>query len=231
MRFVNPSTSEELHIDYTIELGQMLASAAPNECFHANTEVRARTIQGGSTQVKKQCLDCGVTVGNPLPKAQYPNASSFDEFLLKTRQDERDVFRWTVAQNYVAKQQQGELSFRREYEAYISSPAWKKLRSHVFKRCAEICEGCMENGATEVHHLSYRHFGAEFLFELAGLCHDCHSRFHQNSGVGDSDSRPCRGCRFQGDGVTCPLFEISEIDALADSQYCGPELSAFQALK
>ena len=231
MRFVNPDTNEELLIDFSFELADMLAEASLGDCFHSKTEIRARTVQGGSVQIKYQCLDCGSTVGNPLPKARYPSARVFDEALLKSKNSESERSRWEVARSYILRRESSNLDFQIKYKTYLLSPEWKKLRTLVFKRNAGICEGCMQSRATEVHHLTYRHFGAEFLFELVGLCHPCHARLHQHYDEDNSDTRPCRGCRFQGDGTTCPIFDVTEIIALAESQFCGPDRAGFQALK
>lgn len=64
------------------------------------------------------------------------------------------------------------------YKKYLNSAEWSERRTKVLKRCNEICEGCGENPATDVHHQTYDHVGYEFLFELLGLCRDCHARFH-----------------------------------------------------
>lgn len=67
---------------------------------------------------------------------------------------------------------------REAYLAYLESPQWSALRRKVWLRCHGICEGCGERPVADVHHLSYKHFGNEFLWELAGLCVPCHERLH-----------------------------------------------------
>ena len=61
---------------------------------------------------------------------------------------------------------------------YYQSLEWKKLRLIVLNRDKYICQGCLKNQATEVHHQSYAHFKEEFMFELISLCRHCHSRYH-----------------------------------------------------
>ena len=42
-----------------------------------------------------------------------------------------------------------------------------------------VCEACGEVRATEVHHLTYKHIGSEFLWELVAICRACHERYHK----------------------------------------------------
>lgn len=65
------------------------------------------------------------------------------------------------------------------YAAYLKTPAWRERRALVMKRAKNVCEGCGQAKATEVHHLTYAHIGKEFLFELVALCGACHDRWHK----------------------------------------------------
>lgn len=67
---------------------------------------------------------------------------------------------------------------RAQYEAYLRTPAWIDRRDRVMVRAEGWCEGCGLRPATEVHHLTYKHLFAEFLFELVALCEPCHRRVH-----------------------------------------------------
>jgi 5-methylcytosine-specific restriction endonuclease McrA len=67
---------------------------------------------------------------------------------------------------------QSEGNYRRKYRRKIR-------RSKVGSRDSRgVCEGCREQPASEVHHLTYEHVGEEFLWELEAVCDDCHSRVH-----------------------------------------------------
>jgi hypothetical protein len=65
------------------------------------------------------------------------------------------------------------------YNDYLNSDDWRAKRRLVMDRCGGLCEGCRNSTVTEIHHLTYEHVGAEFLYELVGLCGDCHLRAHQ----------------------------------------------------
>lgn len=79
-------------------------------------------------------------------------------------------------------------SQRSEYDAYLRSSDWRRRRGHVLRRCAGVCEGCGERPAVEVHHLTYRHFGAELLFELVALCRACHALVHRDANEDDLEA-------------------------------------------
>lgn len=64
------------------------------------------------------------------------------------------------------------------YAEYLKSTEWAARRDKVMARSGGVCEGCREQAATEVHHLTYEHVTQEFLFELVAICGDCHARFH-----------------------------------------------------
>ena len=65
-----------------------------------------------------------------------------------------------------------------DYDAYLKTDEWLKLRRQVLNRAGQNCEGCGVKLPTEVHHLTNDHVGNEFLFELVAVCQDCHQRLH-----------------------------------------------------
>jgi hypothetical protein len=64
------------------------------------------------------------------------------------------------------------------YNAYLATPGWAERRRLVIERCVGICEGCRLQRVTQVHHLTYENVCAEFLWELVGVCDECHERYH-----------------------------------------------------
>jgi 5-methylcytosine-specific restriction endonuclease McrA len=65
-----------------------------------------------------------------------------------------------------------------EYEEYLQSAEWAEIRDRVLERDDYICQGCLKEEATQVHHKTYDHVFEEFAFELIALCETCHARFH-----------------------------------------------------
>jgi 5-methylcytosine-specific restriction endonuclease McrA len=64
------------------------------------------------------------------------------------------------------------------YHEHLRSEAWRDKRQRVLLRAGGICEGCGAQQAHDIHHLTYRHMGDEFLFELVAVCRECHERYH-----------------------------------------------------
>ena len=64
------------------------------------------------------------------------------------------------------------------YNAYLRSAAWRERAALVRRRAGGVCEGCAMRQATQVHHVTYKHVGNEFLWELRAVCDACHDRIH-----------------------------------------------------
>jgi 5-methylcytosine-specific restriction endonuclease McrA len=82
--------------------------------------------------------------------------------------------------------------FSARYDAYMTSPEWEAKRRRVLGRVGYLCEGCGARRAVHVHHLTYAHFGDEFLWELVAVCEGCHSRVHGRP-IGAGYSVPLEG--------------------------------------
>jgi len=67
-----------------------------------------------------------------------------------------------------------------DYNTYLNSDRWKIKRAAVLDRDKYICQGCLQNKATQVHHLSYKRVFNEPLFDLVAICDDCHELCHDH---------------------------------------------------
>lgn len=67
------------------------------------------------------------------------------------------------------------------HSQHLQSNEWKAIRRMVIEREKNLCQGCRKAPIQEIHHDTYVHLGEEFLFQLIGLCHNCHSRFHNKN--------------------------------------------------
>lgn len=70
------------------------------------------------------------------------------------------------------------------YNDYLRSPAWRAKAEAVIRRAGGVCEACGTARATQAHHVTYRHVGAEPLFDLRAVCRPCHER------ITEMDRRP-----------------------------------------
>lgn len=149
-------------------------------CACAETDLRLRTHANGTKHVYRQCLACGRAVGSAVPHAQAEKEKPdglllFDEELRRQQQETRQL---TMHLMHAAEHDQEQRQFEARYEEHIASEKWASLRQAVVLREHGQCQGCGRQYAHEVHHLTYKHLGDEFLFELVLLCSSCHRRAH-----------------------------------------------------
>lgn len=141
--------------------------------------------------MRRQCLDCGSTIGERIAKAvayaenDGEEPELFDEQALI--QYRAQINQYWINQREIRQQmfEQEQEERRRLYREYLDSPRWSRKRERVLKRCRYICEGCMKWPATHIHHLSYDNIGDELLYQLVGLCRNCHEKAH-NTKFGDN---------------------------------------------
>ena len=162
------------------------------ECGHEETAFRERRLGNGGVQYVRQCHRCGKATTNPIKRADaiYQNRSTipppFDDALLETWERDKSQAYEQIDRDYrnrVNAFSSPDLNpddeWQIRYNAYLASPAWTKKRKLVLERANNLCEGCREHAAAEVHHLSYENMSDEFLFELVALCKKCHDSIHE----------------------------------------------------
>lgn len=154
-------------------------------CAHKATELRLRN-RASNWHVARQCLECGQQVGSFVKKdvaAKEAGTVAFPEF------DEGLADR--IWQNWQRVNEGTRAELREErraqYHDYLRTPQWREKSRRVRERARGMCEGCGERRCTQVHHLTYDHIGAEFLWELVAVCDECHERAH------DKDNNADRG--------------------------------------
>ena len=166
----------------------------PVDCSHRAWELRRRTKPNGWSGLVKQCLSCGgLAVPNTIGKAEAvalgvnPEAApAFDEAAFDNRKHLEAAnasMRAQVAhEEFKLKQKAERAEALRQWHAendwYYETDEWREKRALVFKRANFVCEGCGKAKATQAHHVTYDHFGNEFLFELLAVCEPCHTRIH-----------------------------------------------------
>ena len=154
-------------------------------CPHECTGIRYRTATNGVKMYKSQCVRCGELVGNWIPHSAVPEGLTFppiDDELRSTYKETASELRKEILKIKSEEERRG---FFEGYNEYLRSEKWIKKRNAVLKRCHQVCEGCGKEEATQVHHLTYAHVYDEFLFELVGVCNDCHVKLHLGKDDGE----------------------------------------------
>lgn len=235
MAITDPDSDQRVPLDRDLaeRYAKEVNAWSATECQHQRTALRRGFNKGGGPIVRHQCLDCGLLVGNPVKRT--PETDELDEIdeALYPAHEARRKGEWdTLRRRYVALQEsrwrgssKGKSYFQRSHADYLASPAWAERRSLVMDRASGMCEGCRKAKAAEVHHLSYRNWGNELLFELVALCRDCHARVHRHDEDRDTG---CTDCVHGGeDGEWCHQFEMPTAAALIPGGACGPERQGF----
>ena len=165
------------------------------KCEHNVVEITKRTIAGGSVQFMRQCNRCGKPIGGAIKKeiAFKENIGqelkAFNQELYKDwEQNQNNEFstifndqkkeKEKIDQIFGVEERRDKEKFFDVYNQHLKSEKWKATREKVLKRANYICEGCLEERATQVHHIDYKNVGDELLFQLVAICEKCHDKCH-----------------------------------------------------
>lgn len=177
----DPETGQLLPIEKDQSWRTALNAFFADECQHVSHEAMRVTIADGRTQVMRCCTKCGDRIGSPMSQKDREWVQSLPWLsadLIEGYSSRRSRERHAIMLDLARRQFRERGRFTTAYRDYLASPEWKARRAKVMRRCHGKCEGCGDQAAVEVHHLTYRHFMEEFLFELVGLCVQCHDRYH-----------------------------------------------------
>lgn len=153
----------------------------PRECKCERTEIRRKNTAAGP-RFKRQCLDCGSATGDWLKHRDVEQIVGLLERVPAWDESAEDrgrgyFSRLSEERETVLAEEKAE--WWEWYNWYLGTPEWREKADAVLGRAGGLCEGCRKNRALQVHHLTYEHVGAEFLFELVAICRPCHSRLHE----------------------------------------------------
>ena len=246
MRVIDEDTGKEFILDSTPEYQADMEAHWQSLCQHEKAEIRRRPARGGAVHFYRQCLTCGESVGSAVGRANVPSeALPWDDVLGPRYRAKKDAERKAITQKHVRIQREGEAGFWKNYNEYLKTDEWRAKRAKVIERAGSLCEGCRQRPASQVHHLTYKHVFAEFMFELVAVCDECHDRLHaDDTGEQDEDERfdetewydghVCEGCRWQSEQDHkrwCGILHVSAKDALKDGGDCGPKHALFEPLR
>jgi hypothetical protein len=241
MRVTDIDTGKEVVLFNSEELKRDMSELAQQRCQHANVEMAQVKYRNLSLHVRRVCVECGAFKGDTIKREnEHSDLQIIDQESIRAAYDKRmQGRREEIIQKHVRLQRRREAGFQIEYISYLGSPDWKQRRERVLKRANFICEGCLEKRATVVHHLNYKSIYSEMLFDLVGLCKECHAKCHlDKSELSEeemlSDDLPCYGCRCHGErveGSWCEKFDVHTTIALTDGELCGPRARELEPLK
>ncbi|MFS2325012.1 hypothetical protein U2P60_06275 [Brucella sp. H1_1004] len=170
-------------VGMTPELSDDLVAHRQAVCSdHPETDLVRLPTSNGGEQIRRQCRKCGHLLGGAKKRELGHENLPLPNFELKSGYEaQRDREYNRIFQKHAKLQFEKSNSWFRDYSAYLESDEWREKRQLVFKRSGGMCEGCGSATATQVHHLTYEHAKAEFLFELVAVCDACHDRLHDDA--------------------------------------------------
>lgn len=152
------------------------------QCEHLHTIPTRFVKSNGVACVKFQCQDCWQPAGDGKNK-DY----DLDMLPLFDKEKREEYWRERGRQctaDYEREQERRRAEWFADYDAYLASPHWAKLRRSVLVRDGFLCQGCFRkitDATAHVHHLSYdayNRLGYSFAFECVALCPECHDQYH-----------------------------------------------------
>jgi hypothetical protein len=157
-------------------------------CEHKRCHLVRYTRTNGTVCVREQCWRCGAKVRDVPKKDVSADIASLPEwnealreFWNQAMQDRSEELRAEQQQAFEEERQAKNAEWWRRYNAYLHSQHWHDVRKKVLDRDGGICQACLKNKATQVHHLSYglyEQLGRSAAFELVSICYTCHCAIH-----------------------------------------------------
>ena len=134
--------------------------------------IAQRILANGAKTYVEQCQICGKSIKVwKKQDIQTPYVGVWKESLITAWRETRERVLESIRQTE-----------KKKYHLYLGTKEWKDRRAKVLRRANNLCEGCGDRTATEVHHLTYANVGDELLFQLVALCSPCHSKLHTFGG-------------------------------------------------
>ena len=160
---------------------------SPQLCNHENSEVTKHFDKLGRTIFIHQCSFCGRRCKQQVSKQCATGSEPlFNTDAEKKAHELSNDLSWKRShyltergiKHREAQEKDQRIKRRATYESYLKTQEWSDKRQRVLIRDNFLCQGCLINRATQVHHITYSHLGKELFFQLISLCDDCHKKIH-----------------------------------------------------
>jgi hypothetical protein len=155
----------------------------PKCCNNPDTiEIRSETSDG-KWQRRIACKTCKSLSGKvlkqgndfqTLPFLTYEKSQEYG--LHRSKLHEKCLH---VCRDYTeAIKEKLRLIHKTKYDKYLQSPFWKQKSAIVKERDKYLCQMCLTEKATEVHHITYDRLFNELTSDLISVCSNCHKTIH-----------------------------------------------------
>ena len=145
---------------------------SPTKCYVSKQDY---FVDPDNYKVFNQCGNCGKKRGTELKKKDHLKAPEFDYELFDTgRRINKDLYSEFERIRDLQKEQENTIYWT-NYNEYLKSDKWIKIREIVLKRDNNLCQSCLNADALEVHHTNGAYRYNEPIYSLVSLCSRCHS--------------------------------------------------------
>ena len=126
--------------------------------------------------IYNQCQNCGKKIGQQISKKKFDKNSipQFDNSLLERTNEVSAELRELSKKLSERKIQNRRENYWDDYDEYLKSEKWMKIRDIVLERDNYKCQSCLDAQAEQVHHTDGRFRKNEPIFTLVSVCTRCH---------------------------------------------------------
>jgi len=134
---------------------------------------------------KRQCQTCG-SFGVATSIKPSEGEQVFEESRANAYKEEKQAEALKRQEERIIAQEREKeeenTRWQENHRNYLNSPTWQRKRQVVLNRDGHVCQACLVEQATEVHHLTYESYnrfpGSEPAWELTSICRRCHEQIH-----------------------------------------------------
>jgi 5-methylcytosine-specific restriction endonuclease McrA len=154
-------------------------------CDHFESDLVKFIQSNGIAKARRQCCECHDFVGGDVGGYTKEQRESLPLANIELREKSsnnkwefRRIFYERRKEITEERQRNKKTLWFRDYSNYLRSDKWKAKRLLVLKRDNYLCQACLNNTATDVHHKTYEFVMQEPLFDLVAVCKRCHDHIH-----------------------------------------------------
>jgi 5-methylcytosine-specific restriction endonuclease McrA len=153
-------------------------------CINPDEIYVNRPRKDGKPTKRLYCRNCGnltamIKMENPDEWKNLPLVTKeFTDQVAEERWQRRKAFYNYISEKREKQIQDANDKWWAEYNDYLKTPQWRDKRTRVLNRDNYVCQACLVNKAVDVHHLTYDRVFKEPLFDLVGVCKECHEMIH-----------------------------------------------------
>lgn len=150
-------------------------------CHHHESESRLKLDSQGNPRIVLQCIACGKRMSKDISAENFSTAQ-LDSMPKWDMELQQRFYALAGIAWYEQKKSKDGFAQLENSEDYLLSEKWKNISNRVMQRAKKICEGCGLKPAIQIHHLTYRRFGDEMLFDLVAVCEECRGKINSHTG-------------------------------------------------